>query len=346
MKSNRIKFYVLIGFLVTVSNVIFDLQTDEWHELIFDLLFTVVATFGLIVVTLHLRQKLFKSNWYKANISRNVPRQQIFLIVVVLLQTLFYTYIIRSIGYILFNDDIGEPIVNIVFWIIFVSIITIILFVYLLEAFMEVEQEKLNMIIALKDSENDKLLANYHSLKKQLNPHFLFNSFNSLLALIPTDTKKAEFFLEELSEVYRYNLVRNDEVLVTLEEEMKMIRSYFYLQKIRFGNSIQLDTNMDYHKNNYLIPPMTVELLVENAIKHNIITKEKPLHIKISLQHDEIIISNNYNPKTKSILTNNSLGIGLNNLKNQYKLLNSKIPSFKIEEGFYIARIPLIAPDL
>lgn len=326
-------------------DLIIDLQTEKFKDAIFDTLFVVPTVFMLIVITYMIRKKILKSIFYKKLSSKNKFKQQSFIIAIVIIQAVFYCFITRLLSHYFFDDDGDEALFDSLFWILLISIFVIILFVYLLEAFLESENEKMDMIINLKDYENEKAIANYNSLKKQLNPHFLFNSFNSLIGLISTEPDKAEYFIQELSSIYRYTLSKSEEIVVSLEKEMKLINSYIALQQIRFKDLLILNNRIEPDKLQLFLPPMTLELLVENAIKHNMISKEKPLEIEISTHGNYILVKNQYQPKI-SKFKETSLGIGLKNLVNQYKLITSEVPDFYLKEGQYVAKIPLIKSDV
>lgn len=182
-----------------------------------------------------------------------------------------------------------------------------------------------------------------HALKSQVNPHFLFNSLNSLSSLIGDDPEKAEKFLDEMSKVYRY-LLRNNEVeLTNLATELQFIRSYFHLLKTRYGEGVELNIHVSRQHENYLIPPLTLQLLVENAVKHNMLLKESPLQIEvISVNEKELIVRNNLQKKINKVESNK---VGLRNISAKYKLM--KQPEIKIEEkaGVFSVIIPLIEND-
>jgi LytS/YehU family sensor histidine kinase len=179
------------------------------------------------------------------------------------------------------------------------------------------------------------------SLKNQLNPHFLFNCFSNITSLIDTEPEKAIKFVEELSNVFRYSLTNSDEILVTLSEELKLLNSYFELQLIRHQGLIKLESSVDVSKLDYLIPPLTLEILIENALKHTIFDKHNPLKISIYSKEEQLIIENNFNPKINVVKTE-SFGIGMKSIKRQYVLLNCGEPSFKIENNIFRVEIPLI----
>ncbi len=187
--------------------------------------------------------------------------------------------------------------------------------------------------------DKERLQSQLDSLKQQINPHFLFNSLNSLTSLIATNPDKAEEFVEEMSRVYRYLLQSNDSELTTLEKELSFINSYILLLQTRFGEGVQTQIDIDERMLKRQIPPMTLQLLIENAVKHNITDRDKPLILKIHNQDDRLVISNNVQLKTKLM---HSTGIGLKNIKEKYRLLDQpEVEILKTESHFTIT-IPLI----
>jgi sensor histidine kinase YesM len=179
----------------------------------------------------------------------------------------------------------------------------------------------------------------YAALTSQVNPHFLFNSLNTLASIIPKSTEMSLKFIGRFSEIYRYVLDSKDKYLVEVEEENRFIQAYIFLQKSRFGESINFEINLDSTVLKQLIPPLSIQLLVENAIKHNEISAEKPLRINITSSNDFLIVTNNYQSRPSD---EESAGIGLNNLKARYELLTDEKPVFQVENQEYVAKIPLI----
>ncbi|MEI9913164.1 MAG: histidine kinase [Bacteroidota bacterium] len=170
------------------------------------------------------------------------------------------------------------------------------------------------------------LQQEFDVLKSQVNPHFLFNCFNTLSSLINEDAKRAEVFLDELSKVYRYLLRNNEAGLSTLENELKFIESYFRLLKTRHGDAVQFQVESDKRYNHYLLPSLSLQLLVENAVKHNVLSKNKPLVIDIfTTAGNKLIINNNLQRRTKKGPSNK---IGLDNIKMKYSLLR--------QNGFHV----------
>lgn len=164
------------------------------------------------------------------------------------------------------------------------------------------------------------LVSQFESLKAQVNPHFLFNCLNSLSSLITQDPNKAEDFVDEMSNVYRYLLRNNEQGLVTIETEIQYIRSYFHLQKTRFGDAIDLEIDIEDSCWDNLIPPLTLQMLLENAVKHNVLRKASPLYIQITSKEGFLSVRNNIQLKSKQYII--STKIGLANISSKYKLLN------------------------
>ena len=177
-------------------------------------------------------------------------------------------------------------------------------------------------------------------LKSQIDPHFLFNSLNTLAALIDDTNEPAQKYLEQLSDVYRYVLLSKDKNTVTLEEEMKFVESYSYLIKARFRENVQIDNQIsaEYHK--YMVPPLTLQMLVENAIKHNIISKDKPLTIRIVSDNNEYLsIENNIQEK---LTFEKSTKVGLQNIINRYNFLTPKKIEILTKNQIFSVKIPLL----
>jgi hypothetical protein len=167
---------------------------------------------------------------------------------------------------------------------------------------------------------NENLSSRYESLKSQVDPHFLFNSLNVLTNLVYEDADKSAKFIKQLSEVYRYVLDTRSKELVSVEEELKFVNAYLYLQQIRFGDKLIIENRLNGVKG--VVPPLALQMLAENAIKHNIISEENPLKIKLYKVDESIVIENNL--QRKSMSDEISPGIGLDNIRKRYEFLSQK----------------------
>lgn len=196
-----------------------------------------------------------------------------------------------------------------------------------------------NAAIEAEQLRTEKLAGQYQSLKNQLNPHFLFNSLNVLTNLVYENADKSASFIQQLSKIYRYVLDVQQEELVSLADEIGFAQNYLSLQKIRFEENLVYDIKTD-HIENFYLPPLSLQLLLENAIKHNIVSMEHPLKIKIHQKEDVLIVTNNFQPKNKNEIESN--GIGLENIKRRYELMSDKKPEIVETETEFSVTLPLL----
>ncbi|WP_130734360.1 sensor histidine kinase [Flavobacterium sp. J27] len=178
-----------------------------------------------------------------------------------------------------------------------------------------------------------------NQLKTQLNPHFLFNNLNILDQLIEEDKNKASTFLNEFAEIYRYLLEVSTRNKVTITEELSFIKKYFLLIEHKYGNAFQLIIEENKDIQNTWIPPLAIQLLLENAIKHNLGTEKKPIIITIQI-NESVIVTNNLNKKKNKTLHS---GRGLQNLNEQYAILCNKRIEITETETNFIVILPLIS---
>ncbi|HTE26239.1 sensor histidine kinase [Flavitalea sp.] len=196
---------------------------------------------------------------------------------------------------------------------------------------------------SLSEKEQFQQLAIQHefdALKNQVNPHFLFNCFNTLSSLISEDPRRAEKFLDELSKVYRYLLRNNEDGLSTVQNELRFIESYYRLLKTRHGDAIELQLEVDKRYDPYLIPSLSLQLLVENAVKHNVVSRQQPLVIDIfAMVGNKLAVNNNSQIKGIKAPSNK---VGLENIRHKFELLNQ--PGFQVMEDSrnFTVILPLI----
>jgi LytS/YehU family sensor histidine kinase len=175
-------------------------------------------------------------------------------------------------------------------------------------------------------------------LKNQVNPHFLFNSFNALSNLVYEDPDKAVKFIKQLSEVYRYVLDTRDREVVSLEEELRFLQSYIYLQKIRFAEKLTIDIQLE--NVNSQIAPLALQILVENAIKHNIVSEDDPLQVKIYPDNGFIAVENNLQKKSMGVEP--SAGVGLENICRRYEFLSDKKVEILEDTDRFLVKLPIL----
>ncbi len=167
--------------------------------------------------------------------------------------------------------------------------------------------------------ERAKMEANYETLKAQVNPHFIFNSLNSLSTLVD-DKPEAIEYIQNLSEFLRYLLNPMQKELVHLKDEMEIVQNYVNLQKSRFRDNLEFVSDIPERYDMYLIPPLSIQMLIDNCLKHNIISKDKPLRVMVKVKDESIIVENNLQRK----LDVNSTGQGLMNIVNRFSYFTSR----------------------
>ncbi|MDW3196846.1 MAG: histidine kinase [Cytophagales bacterium] len=188
------------------------------------------------------------------------------------------------------------------------------------------------------ENERRQMALQLDALRSQLSPHFLFNCLNTISSLLYKDLNKAEDFIRQLATTYQFTLDTQKQPIIPLEKELDFVRAYKYLLNVRFENLVQIKIELSDRALNTVIPPMTIQLLVENAVKHNVISKDNQLRIHVYNSGNWLVISNN---KTKKPAKTTSFRIGLENIKNRYMLLNKKDIQVKDEEEFSIL-LPLL----
>ena len=284
----------------------------------------------------------FLLNYYLIKPLDRLKKTSLKSVVLSILLTLISVYVLsdlfHAIAHIMANRNVNIHF-NVVFAIrdliislFILSGIYVIKNVYDRQAY-ELENERLT---------RENLQSQYESLKNQLSPHFLFNSLSALKTLTDENTKKAKLYIDNLSQVLRYSLQSKGLSTVTLWEELEVLRSYIFLIKMRYEESITIYTDIPALYHSRVIPRLSLQTLVENAVKHNVISKKYPLVIKIYIEHDKVVVLNTLKEK---LTPEGGTGIGLFNLISQYKILNeSEIQIMRTENEFRVD-LPLLKPN-
>jgi two-component system LytT family sensor kinase len=178
-----------------------------------------------------------------------------------------------------------------------------------------------------------------NALRTQVNPHFLFNNLNTLCSLIPENPEHAVDFVQQLSKVYRHILEVKDEKTISLKEELDVLHAYTFLLKTRFDKNLTVNITIPSEKLQQHIVPLSLQILMENAIKHNIVSSDKPLLIDVFTVNGSLVVSNNLQMKNQ---VNESTGIGLDNIRNRYKLLSAIPVKVTASDSNFTVSIPLI----
>lgn len=347
LKNGRFYIYASLSLIIITYNFFFELKFSSLQEAVLETLVLFPMVFFFILLILKAREKILNLTYFKKFSDQRSIYKNLLIIGIIALKSFLITVVSRTITMLAFQDKDDELFFNLLFLTILLSVVVVIIFIYFFEEYLEFIQERHKMAMEISRYESEKVLMKYHSLKKQLNPHFLFNSFNSLITLIPVNPRNAEKFAEELSNIYRYNLSHSDELVVKLADELNMIQSYIHLQKIRFGEALVYKEELKMDKNKVLLPPMTLQILIENAIKHNKATKTSPLEITVYSQNNRIVVRNNL--KTKEDIDrhgNDSFGIGMNSLKSQLRIITNEPLQIEKDAAFFTVHVPLINTEL
>lgn len=184
----------------------------------------------------------------------------------------------------------------------------------------------------------ENILTKYELLKSKVEPHFLFNSLNTLSSIVTIDKERAIEFIGHFSTLYRSILESGDLPLLPLSQEIEIIESYLYLQKVRFGDKLEVDISLPGAER-YKLPPFALQMTIENAVKHNVISTARRLSIKVYLEDNRLVVENNLQRKNR---TEVSTGIGQKNITERYKLLGAGLPVFEQTEQVYRVTLPLL----
>ena len=215
-------------------------------------------------------------------------------------------------------------------------VLLIVHFVYLYKWYQE-NKLKEQKIIAGSAS------AQFESLKNQIDPHFLFNSLNVLSSLIEENPDAAQKFTTSLSKVYRYVLEQKDKDLISVSEELQFAKTYMNLLKMRFENSITFELPENFENDEAKVVPLSLQLLLENCIKHNIVSEKKPLHIKIAIENGQLTIENNF--QKKEVLQDRK-GVGLQNIVNRYAILSKRKVVIEQNEKKFKVFLPILTKQI
>lgn len=197
-----------------------------------------------------------------------------------------------------------------------------------------------NAQIQSEEFQKESIKAELETLKNHLDPHFLFNNLNVLSSLISKDQKLSQRYLEKFAEVYRIILQSSSEELVVLKQELDFISAYMYLMEIRFEDTIQVETDIKPTSHQLYLPPLTLQMLIENAIKHNSVSEIRPLKINVECRDQYLVVKNNLQPK--KIESRNSSKTGLRNIKRRYRYFTKREVQVIQNDKSFIVKVPLI----
>ena len=346
MKNRYIKEFpraFLIGFgiffIITLINVLNGVSLQFNENLGIRFLYTLLYTVSLHITNTSLfiyLDKVFKDERFsKKRIFIGFALSFVVSLTVIFLLRIFEEVVIKNKSFLNFirNEKAGNYIVASVFTFIVISIVHII---YLYKFYQENKLKEQKIIAGTAN-------AQLESLKNQIDPHFLFNSLNVLSSLIEENPGNAQKFTTSLSKVYRYVLEQKDKELVSVQEELAFAKTYMNLLKMRFEDSISYDVPVDYDNLEARVVPLSLQLLLENTIKHNVVSEQKPLQIKIYVNDNYLIVENNL--QKKEVLQDRR-GVGLQNIIERYKLLSERKVVIEESESYFRVMIPILTKQI
>ena len=331
--KTRILQYTLISGALLLSFALFFLFKDfEFTESqVMSITWIVTAALFIWLGNLLISKFLDKHfSWQRYGNWRFFSQQFIILI---------YSLSMINLSYVLFKVFLTETnpnwvqliVANVYGILIIVPVSSIYFGIYFLKSW---NQSKLEEERLQKESTKAQLLA----LRNHLDPHFLFNNLNILSALIDTDRKQSQEYLEKFAEVYRVILQTDKEELITLRDELKFVEAYIYLVKIRFQDLLEIKIKVAKEKLGFELPPLTIQMLIENALKHNVITEDDPLKVEVTSAGNFLIVTNNLNKN----LNAKGQGSGLDNISLRYSYYTDNRVQIEETEDKFTVKVPLI----
>jgi sensor histidine kinase YesM len=342
-KYVRIAFLLALAFSLTIHfNLIENTFFDDYHDhrgKVFTLGFIVFqfAVTLVVAITMFLWNYRFYKPFYAENkLNFRDIAVSIVSSLLIMVLILLFSFLLRNLFEFEVNPrrDNEEMISRNLYCVVGVLISIFVMRFIHQKQMMQLEVEQLR---------TQGLQSQLESLKNQMSPHFLFNSLTALKTLVEENPETANDYINHLSQVLRHSLQSHKRELVTLKEELELTRSYVFLLKIRYGKNLMIENSIDANYHDFEIPPLTIQNLVENAVKHNEISKEHPLEIVIETQPEgKLRVKNNIQEK---LTPEQGTGIGLTNLIKLYRLIGKSEVQIFQERNTFVVEVPLIKPD-
>ena len=333
----KISIIVFIG--IQILNFVLGNAFKFDTQLLISFAFTMLYSFSIGFVNSYLNFRLdqyfIKDKFSKARIVSNIFLSFIVTIFIIFLLRVFEEVVVKNRS---FTDYISkEKPANFVVAIIITFII--ILSIYLFHFYKAFQENKVKEQKIIAGTAN----AKFESLKNQIDPHFLFNSLNVLSSLIEENPENAQRFTTSLSKIYRYVLEQKDKELVTVSEELAFAKTYMNLLKMRFENSITFELPENFDNPDAKVVPLSLQLLLENTIKHNVVSENKPLHIKIYIQDNFLVVENNL--QKKEVLQDRK-GVGLQNIVSRYAILSERKVLIDENTATFAVYLPILTKQI
>ncbi len=271
---------------------------------------------------------------------KNYPweKNPIWHIIIEVLSILFYTFLVGGTFYLIHEyypiQNFEENMRLSVFFTLMITFFITSIY----EGYFFFEKWKETRVLSEKLA-RENIQSQYETLKSQINPHFLFNNLNTLTTLIEEDPKAAVEYVQKTADYYRHILNLKDREVITLAEELELIRTFYDLQRNRYGENFRLDIDIPGHLYQTVVAPLALQMLVENAIKHNIISREKPLTVRIDSNHSYIRVSNNLQRRE---LDQPSSQFGLKNIADRYSFFSNRGIDISENDSNFTVSIPIL----
>lgn len=309
------------------------------NEFFMDLLLYELYAFVLGFVNMTFHDLLSRRSWKPGTMIKKVVIGMFGSVVLTLIGLFFLrmftvvVYLGKSLDWFLANDKFEDYQFGL--WIT----LTIVITYHLIYFYNEYQKNKIKEQKVIAHTAN----AQFESLKNQIDPHFLFNSLNVLSSLIEENAENAQKFTVSLSKIYRYVLEQKDKELVSVEEELSFAKTYMNLLKMRFENSIDFEMPTYENIEDFKVVPLSLQLLLENTIKHNAASEAKPLNIKIFIENKYLVVQNNL--QKKEVLQNRK-GVGLQNIVNRYAILSQRKVLIEQSEERFLVKLPILTKQV
>lgn len=336
--QRAIKLTILIFAVIQLVNVVMGSEIYFGKRLIVNFLFTMMYTFSLYAANMFLFWKLdsyFEDKFSVKRLTLGFIGSFLVSLVVIFLMHVFevVVYNKNSFDYFLANEKPSSYLGSIIItFFVTLSIYTISFY----KAYNENKVKEQKIIAGTAN-------AKFESLKNQIDPHFLFNSLNVLSSLIEDNPDNAQRFTISLSKIYRYVLEQKDKELVSLEEELAFAKTYMNLLKMRFENSLFYELPTTAINSEAKVVPLSLQLLLENTVKHNVVSEQRPLHIRIYVEGDYLAVQNDY--QKKEVLQERQ-GVGLQNIVNRYGIITNRKVLIAQNEKTFTVKIPILTKQI
>ncbi|MFO7863494.1 MAG: histidine kinase [Salinivirgaceae bacterium] len=313
-------FFTLTGMLDFIT---------RW---VYSSVLTFIAANILVWPNLKVIQLLNRYYGWQKHIGIRIAYELAGVVLIAVIIAIFITMLAHTI------DNYEEPLNSVLVTNVLVTSVVNLIFMIALEAWLffshgRREEQR------VQELNRELSLMRFEVLKDQLKPHFMFNSLNVLSGLIDENVEKAQDFIDEFAQVYRYVLETIEKNLVTVDEELNFARSYMYLQQVRYGENLHFTIDVSASYLTMCLPPLSMQIVLENAIKHNALEPGKPLKISVYSTNETIVIENNLQPKGWKA---RSTGLGQDNLTKRYELVGAQAPEFLITEKKYTVKLPAV----